>query len=680
MRVRLCVAGIAIVLGLAVAPGQRLQADADRIWFGPAPGALDYRHLFEQPEEWVRARALVNVFQFYQQHTESPPAGIVGPNGYDALAASGAFRALTAWGIKTAIEVGAVKEHWCTTGPEGMQGSIRATLDAVAAVQKAGGTVHYLTMDEPWVAGRQAICGGPALEPTADRLQIYMSAVRTAHPEIRLGLTEAYPYSSAAQFERMLLLLRERGVPPAFVHLDVDWHALKPGDFVRDVPRIAAAVRAEEVPFGIIIWGYNGDADALFASDAADLTNAVAETFGTWEQMPDQNRLPELGGLADRPDADPVGTAGEPALHAYEPALGTLPASPRVAGRQRRPRCSPGRKFLMRGGAQTNWGGRGAPAGTAAMWIRVAVLATAVGLGHASGAAAQELLRSARLTVDNDFLDFTRPPRQRPDDDYTQGARLRWDFRRAPRFAKRLVCADRPACGATFEIGQEMYTPIYGGPYPVPGDRPYAGWLYVKGELRGAGARDLRVLSLTVGTTGPPSLAGSAQREFHHLIPGFYEPVGWDNQLPTEPGFGVAGARSWRVTAQGPVGRFVDLIPTLSGAAGTLRMSIGAGVRARIGLPLIHPWLASDRPRFAPYAFAGASAEAVGRDLFLDGTAFRDSVRVEHRPAVAEWERGIGVGLDRLGLEYRIVTRSREYAAGLRSHAYGSVLLSWALR
>ncbi len=167
----------------------------------------------------------------------------------------------------------------------------------------------------------------------------------------------------------------------------------------------------------------------------------------------------------------------------------------------------------MRGGAQSTWGGRSASAGTAPMWLRVAVLATAVCLGHASGAAAQELARSIRLAVDNDFFDFARPPRERPDNNYTQGARLQWDFRRAPRFAKRLVCADRPACGATLDIGQEMYTPMYDGYYPVPGDRPYAGWLYVKGELRGAGERDIRVVSLTVGVTGPPSLAGSAQRE-----------------------------------------------------------------------------------------------------------------------------------------------------------------------
>ena len=143
-------------------------------------------------------------------------------------------------------------------------------------------------MDEPWVAGRQPVCGGPALEPTADRLKTYMSAVRSAYPSIRLGWIEAYPSSGAADFERMLALLRERGVPPAFVHLDVDWRALEPGEFVRDVPRIAAAVKAEGIPFGLIIWGYNGDADSLFASESGDITNLAAQAFETWEHMPEQ--------------------------------------------------------------------------------------------------------------------------------------------------------------------------------------------------------------------------------------------------------------------------------------------------------------------------------------------------------------------------------------------------------
>ena len=78
-----------------------LPVSSDRIWFSPGPGTLDYLRLFENPEEWTRARSVVTVFKFYAQHTQTPAPSIVGPNTYDALVRVGAFRKLTTWKIKT---------------------------------------------------------------------------------------------------------------------------------------------------------------------------------------------------------------------------------------------------------------------------------------------------------------------------------------------------------------------------------------------------------------------------------------------------------------------------------------------------------------------------------------------------------------------------------------------------
>ena len=142
-------------------------------------------------------------------------------------------------------------------------------------------------MDEPWVSGRSKRCGGPALEPTADRVALYMSSVARAYPTITIGLIEAYPFSSADAIESMLTLLRMRGVPPAFLHMDVDWHSLRPGDFVRDMQRLQTVCHSQGIPFGIVITGYNGDADALFAVDASGIAHLIAQTFLRWEDMPD---------------------------------------------------------------------------------------------------------------------------------------------------------------------------------------------------------------------------------------------------------------------------------------------------------------------------------------------------------------------------------------------------------
>src|SRR5262245_60769147 len=171
-------AALLSVVLLVPVPLAQSNVAADRVWFAPSPGSLDYLRLFEDPEEWTRARALVSVFKFYQQHTQTPAPDVVGPNTYDALARAGVFRRLGQWKKKIAVEVGSVKEFYCTPDASGMNEAIGNTLNTIRAVQAAGGTIAYLAMDEPFVSGRARRCGGPALEPTADRVATYVAAVK----------------------------------------------------------------------------------------------------------------------------------------------------------------------------------------------------------------------------------------------------------------------------------------------------------------------------------------------------------------------------------------------------------------------------------------------------------------------------------------------------------------------
>jgi len=278
---------IAAIVGAQAPVRSAAAGSADRIWFTPGPGTLDFQRLFERPEEWSRARDVISVFKFYQQHTEARRPDIVGPNYYDALVRVNAFRTLKELRISTALEIGSVKEFWCTPDRSGMDASIRATLDAVKAIEDAGGTLKYIAMDEPWVSGGAEVCGGPALEPTADRVATYMSAVQRAHPAIRIGLIEAYPNSGADTIETIVGLMRARGVPPAFLHIDVDRRALTGGGFGPDMRRLQAFARSQQITFGMIIWGYNGDADALYAADAGALATLIADAFQGWDAMPE---------------------------------------------------------------------------------------------------------------------------------------------------------------------------------------------------------------------------------------------------------------------------------------------------------------------------------------------------------------------------------------------------------
>jgi len=282
---RRAAAALTLFVVLGVAPGT---TSSDRIWFCPGPGTLDYLSLFEHPEQWPHALDLVDVFKFYQQHTQTPPAATLGPNSYDAFVRAGAFQTLMKWGKKIAIEAGAVKEFYCTPDASGMNASIQNTLDSIRAVQTAGGTVSYIAMDEPFVSGRSKTCGGPALEPTADRVAQYMNAVTAVYPAVKVGLIEAYPFSSAASLESAVQLLKARGVTPVFLHMDVDWHLAGAAAFRRDMAALQSFASAQGIPFGIIVTGYNGDADALYAVDVGGIVDLLTETFGTWDHMPDQ--------------------------------------------------------------------------------------------------------------------------------------------------------------------------------------------------------------------------------------------------------------------------------------------------------------------------------------------------------------------------------------------------------
>lgn len=286
---RVLITGIALLMLASGGSPIGGAAPADRIWFCPAPGTLDYVQLFQQPQQWAHARQLVDVFKFYQGQAQ-PSNTVFAPNTYEALAAAGVFRTLGQWGKRIAIEVGAVKEFYCTPDARGMQAAVADTVRSVQAVQTAGGTVSYLAMDEPFAAGQAQVCGGPALEPTADRVATYVTGVTSAAPNVRIGWIEAYPLTREPDVERAIALLGARGVHPAFLHVDADLNAVRvfKTDFAADMIRLKAACASAGIPFGMIIWGGNGDADALYALDAEKLVNAITGAFPSWDALPDQ--------------------------------------------------------------------------------------------------------------------------------------------------------------------------------------------------------------------------------------------------------------------------------------------------------------------------------------------------------------------------------------------------------
>jgi hypothetical protein len=230
----------------------------------------------------------VEVFEFYQGHLLTQVSPGEGPNSYTAFVKADAFRKLGRWGKRIAVEAGAVKEGYCTPDASGMQMSVDRTLEALSNVRAAGARVSYLAMDEPFTGGLVRRCGGPSLVPTADRLAVYILAVRRAFPDVRIGLIEPYPVFSPAQFSEMFRLLRERNLTVDFLHADVRRPDVSPGRelFAGEMLELSALAAEFKIPFGVIIWGDNGDADALYAADALRNARELGHVFRSWEVMP----------------------------------------------------------------------------------------------------------------------------------------------------------------------------------------------------------------------------------------------------------------------------------------------------------------------------------------------------------------------------------------------------------
>jgi lipid A 3-O-deacylase len=310
---------------------------------------------------------------------------------------------------------------------------------------------------------------------------------------------------------------------------------------------------------------------------------------------------------------------------------------------------------------------------------------------------AAQVASARRFGVENDFFDFRPPPIRRPDYDYTHGTKVAvgtdgaWGWGRlagslpACRFEDPSIDAVGPCASTIVEIGQLIFTPQRDSRRPVPGQRPYAGWLYGTLAARAESPRRLRTMTFTAGVTGPASLGGATHAGFHRLKPRARLPLGWSHQMPNEPA-GAVGYSDRRLALElrrpgvgAGLGRVADLVADWGIQLGTVRTSATVGTRARFGWNVSHPWreAPSGRAPWELYALSGIRGEWVRHDLFLDGSTFGQSARVERIPLLGQLEVGAGLRAWRLALEYRLVTVGQEYRTGPQSHPYGVISASW---
>ena len=244
------------------------------VWFAPNFGSRDYDELFTKPEQWSEARSRIDVFQFYADNVIGEgPCSICGDNSFDAFVRAGAFQKLTDWNLAISIELGPIYPDWDCSGNKVF---INAE-QAVRNIEANGGVVRLWSMDEPFLYGQTDINGqkcGYDVEETAAVTLKYIERLTAAHPLIRVGDIEPYPYFSIPQLKEWILALEDKGVSLAFFHLDVDAERVRfeAPDVAVDLDALAEFCQEHQIPFGVILtsnWTAAGSNRTYFDSTMA---------------------------------------------------------------------------------------------------------------------------------------------------------------------------------------------------------------------------------------------------------------------------------------------------------------------------------------------------------------------------------------------------------------------------
>ena len=247
-------------------------------------------------------------------------------------------------------------------------------------------------------------------------------------------------------------------------------------------------------------------------------------------------------------------------------------------------------------------------------------------------------------------------------------------------------------------LGQSIFTPenLTEKP-PNPRDRPYAGWLYGGISLmQKSGSDMLENVELELGVVGPGALGQLVQEDWHQFI-GIKTARGWADQLQNEPGGVLSYDRLWRMPVVGSGDGFgIDFVPQLGATVGNVFIYGDAGGMVRIGNHLgvdygparVRPALSgtdyfdSDRAGdgLGGYFFIGAEGRVVGRNMFIDGNAFRTSPSVPRKLLVADLQSGFSLLWSRrVRVDFSVVRRTEEFEGQRTPDVIGTAALSFSL-
>jgi hypothetical protein len=308
------------------------------------------------------------------------------------------------------------------------------------------------------------------------------------------------------------------------------------------------------------------------------------------------------------------------------------------------------------------------------------ILLAAFGFGVAASSFAET--RFTSFTFENDYFAGC-------DKHYTNGMQAAFltDLDGAPGWLRSLSADPQ----AVIAIGQRIYTPAdTDSRLPHPNDRPYAGWLYVMGDLRTRAAPTVDHLTVTLGMVGPASGARRTQNGIHEML-GDGTAEGWDMQVRSRATLMAGYERAWPAVARGTFGnRQVDLSMRIGASAGTPLTYADVGAVLRYGshlpsdIPVTHISIGPPRdgfrgtPQLGWYVWAGLDARAVAYNSFIQAPTFSGGPHVSREKFGNDVQVGAAVAWRRGRIGFTMVQRSKEFEGQRGSDRFGQLVLSFA--
>ncbi|RZA04432.1 MAG: hypothetical protein EOP11_15140 [Proteobacteria bacterium] len=240
-------------------------------WLSPNLQSEDYRALMDN--HWNKGGE-VQVFKFHSGNLADSPA--MAPNILSEFKARNGFARLKSFGLKIAIETGVIKPAaagdsnpgWCNGAVWKQEGP-----KYVRAIEDNGGTVSYLTMDEPLFQTVDQC--KTSYETVLDGTLAFASAIKAEASHVKIIDIEPYPGLSLEKMKKFVLDLKARGRRLDGFHLDINREGVDRGLGINvadpaqqaKLQDFAKFLHDQNIRFGIIFWSQHTASDEAYVTD-----------------------------------------------------------------------------------------------------------------------------------------------------------------------------------------------------------------------------------------------------------------------------------------------------------------------------------------------------------------------------------------------------------------------------